>query len=138
MQLVVVIEESNRVLDSVPGIVAKQITESRRENGFTEIQRKVITACATQVWKRITDALGLGVISEAKVLLPALRTLAVLMCKSPPRHPAVVEHCIDPLKDLFLEETKKRLRRVFEELVPGITSEIGSGGSTGLIGSTGS
>lgn len=125
VQLVVVIEESNRLLDSVPGKVAEQITKSRRESGLAKIEHQVITACAKQVWKRLTSALGLTVISDAKVLLPALRTLAVLMCKSPPRHPAVIEHCVDPLKALLIQETKKRLRRVFDELVPQITAELG-------------
>ncbi|RKT83191.1 hypothetical protein SAMN05421805_105331 [Saccharopolyspora antimicrobica] len=124
VQLVVVIEESNHLLDSVPGMVTDRIVRSRQENGFAGVERKVIAACATQVWKRLIDALGLAVISDAKVLLPALRTLAVLMCKSPPRHPGLVEHCVDPLKAFFVEETKKRLKHVFEGLVPQITAEI--------------
>ncbi|MGW1682317.1 hypothetical protein [Saccharopolyspora sp. NPDC002376] len=123
VQLVVVIEEANRLLDAVPGYVAKQITKSRRENGFTKIERKVIIACTKQVWQRLTSALGLTVISDAKVLLPAMRTLAILMCKSPARHPAVVEHCVDPLKSFLFQETKNRLKRVFEDLVPQITAE---------------
>ncbi|MDA3646311.1 hypothetical protein LZ318_28825 [Saccharopolyspora indica] len=134
VRLVVAIEESNRLLDSVPGMVTDQIMRSRQENGYAEVQRKVITACATQVWKRLTDALGLTVISDAKVLLPALRTLTVLMCKSPPRHPAVVEHCVDPLKAHFVEETKKRLKHVFEGLVPQITAEISGTGQTAHAG----
>ncbi|MCX2731075.1 hypothetical protein OOZ19_12560 [Saccharopolyspora sp. NFXS83] len=122
--LVVVIAESNRVLDSVPDQVAKKITESRSANGLTKIQGKVVAACVRQVWKRLTGALGLTLLSDAKALLPALRTLAVLMCKSPPRHPAVVEHCVDPLKSWFVQQTKERLQRVFGDLVPQIESDI--------------
>ncbi|SEG76808.1 hypothetical protein SAMN02982929_03573 [Saccharopolyspora kobensis] len=138
VQLVVVIEESNRVLESVPRMVTDQIVRSRQENGFTEVERKVITACAAQVWKRLTDALGLTVISDARVLLPALRALAVLMCKSPPRHPALVKHCVDPLKAFFVEETKKRLKHVFEGLVPQITAEVnGTNPAAQAAGSSG-
>lgn len=124
VQLVVVIEKSNHLLDSVPDKVADMIIDSRRSNGFPEIQRKVIAACAREVWKRLASVLGLTAISDARSLLPALRTLAVLMCKSPPRHPAVVEHCLDPLKTALVLETKKRLQRVFGELVPQITSDV--------------
>ena len=125
VQLVVVVEESNRLLSSVPDKVAKEITKSRRANGFAKIQRKVVVASARQVWKRISDALGLTAISDAKALLPMLRILTVLMCKSPSRHTAVVTHCVDPLKNILFHEPKKRLRQVFGDLTPEIATDLG-------------
>lgn len=125
VQLVVVIEESNRLLSSVPDKVAKEIVKSRRANGLTKIQRKVVAASARQVWKRLSGALGLTAISDAKALLPVLRILAVLMCKSPSRHTAVITHCVDPLKNILFHETKKRLRQVFGDLAPQITADLG-------------
>lgn len=128
VQLVLVIEKSNQLLDSVPETVTKGIIESRRENRRTEIQRKIVSACVKQAWKRLAGAFGLTVLSDAKALLPVLRALAVLMCKSPPQHRAVVRHCLDPLKSLLLQETKKQLLRVFGGLVPRITSDIDGDG----------
>lgn len=125
VQLIVVIEGSNRLLASVPDKVAKEITKSRREGRLARIQHTVIAASARQVCDRLTGALGLTAIGDAKALLPALRMLAVLMCKSPPRHTAVIKHGMDPLKKLLFHETKKRLRRVFSNLVPEITTDLG-------------
>lgn len=125
VQLVVVIEESNRLLSSVPDKVAREIIKSRRANRLAKIQRKVVVASARQVWKRLSDAVGLTAISDAKALLPVLRILAILMCKSPSRHTAVVTHCVDPLKNVLFHETKKRLRQVFGELTPEIATDLG-------------
>ncbi len=130
VQLVVLIEESNHLLGSVPDKVVEGITKFRSEKGLTKIERSVIAASAKQIWTRITGALGLTAISDAKALLPVLRTLAFLMCKSPSRHTAVVEHCLDPLRPLLFQETKNRLKRVFSDLVPEITSDLESDGPT--------
>lgn len=124
VQLIVIIEEANHLLASVPDKVAKEVTKSRRKEKLTRIQRTVITASARQVCNRLSGALGLTTIGDAKALLPALRMLAVLMCKSPSRHVAVVEHGLDPLNQLLFHETKKRLRRVFSSLVPEITADL--------------
>ncbi|GAB2734227.1 hypothetical protein GCM10027174_03750 [Salinifilum aidingensis] len=128
VQLVVVIEESNRLLDSVPEAAAEKITKSRRAHKLPEVDKKVITAAVRQLWKRLTDALGLTAVSEAKALLPALRVLALLTCKSPPRHPEVLRRCADPLRTLLLHETKERLKRAFGEEVPHISSELSGDG----------
>lgn len=125
VQLVVVIEESNCLLSSVPDKVAREIIKSRRANRLAKIQRKVVVASARQVWKRLSDAVGLTAISDAKALLPVLRILAILMCKSPSRHTAVVTHCVDPLKNILFHETKKRLRQVFGDLTPEIAPDLG-------------
>ncbi|MHA6798346.1 hypothetical protein [Bounagaea algeriensis] len=129
VQLVLVIEESNHLLNAVPRTVTAKITESYHVRKLSVIDKRVITACVRQVWKRLTDALGLTVITDAKPLLPALRVLALLTCKSPPRHPAVVQYCADPLKSFLLHRTKKRLSWVFGEKVPHITSDLESGAS---------
>lgn len=128
--LVVLIEESNRLLDSVPDKLAERICKARADQGLTNIERRVVAACAEQIWKRLQGALGLSVITDAEVVLPALRTLAVLMCKSPPKHPAVVQHCVDPLEQHFAEETKQRLLDTLEEFVPQI--EAGQRAVSGL------
>lgn len=125
VQFVIIIEEANHLLGSVPDKVVDGITKFRSERRLSQVERSVIAASAKQVWKRITGALGLTAISDAKALLPVLRTLAFLMCKSPSRHTAVIEHCLDPLKTLLLHETKKRLRRVFSDLLPQITTDLG-------------
>ncbi|MHA6802299.1 hypothetical protein [Salinifilum ghardaiensis] len=128
VQLVLVIEESNHLLNAVPRTVTAKITESYHVRMLSVIDKRVITACVRQVWKRLTDALGLTVITDAKPLLPALRVLALLTCKSPPRHPEVVRRCADPLRTLLLHETKERLKRAFGEEVPHISSELSGDG----------
>lgn len=122
-QLAVVINESNRVLDSVPDKVATAVATSR---GATKIQYKIIVSCVRQLWKQITNSLGLTAVSDAKKLLPALRALAFLVCKAPDRHDAVLRHALDPLKAALLPETKQRLKRVLHEQLPEITAELDS------------
>ncbi|WP_338601330.1 hypothetical protein [Saccharopolyspora sp. SCSIO 74807] len=125
VQLVVVIEEAKRAWDAVPQVVGKRLDKVVNASG-RKIPTKVVTACTKQLWKRLTEALGLGGIEQAATLLPALRTLAVLLCKSPSRHPAVVQHCLDPLKALLLDKAKQRLKQAFSEnLLPEIRAQLG-------------
>lgn len=126
-QLVVVIEESDRLLDSVPETVANAVAKSRRANEFGQVQHKVVLAGARQLWKQLTSALGLTAISDAKPLLPALRALAVFACKSPPHHSAVTVHCLGPLRAHLPREALERLSRVFGDLLPDSDANVGDG-----------
>lgn len=124
VQLVVVIEESKRAWDAVPEVVGKKLDAVVNASG-RKIPAKVVSACTKHLWTRLTGALGLTGIEQAAALLPALRTLAVVLCKSPPRHPAVVRHCLDPLQELLLDKAKARLKQAFSEnLLPEIHAQL--------------
>ncbi|GAA2354073.1 hypothetical protein GCM10009854_35120 [Saccharopolyspora halophila] len=124
VQLIVLVEEADRALDSVPGELTRAVTETCARQGGAEIERAVVEACVDRLWEHLRTALGLTAVADAKALLPALRTLAVLICKSPARHPAVLRHCVDPLGTVLVEETKQRLQATFGDLVPQIASGL--------------
>lgn len=122
-QSVLVIEESNKLLDNVPKQLTKLIASSRKN--FTKMQQRVVDSCAKHLWARLQHVLGLGVLKDARALLPALRILAILVCKQPSKHEVVVQHCIDPLRQRLLTATKAFLLRVFGNWVPRIMAEDG-------------
>lgn len=122
VQLVVLVEEADELLGSVPDRLAARILRTRATRGFAALEREVVTACVEQVWARLRTALGLDVVSDAAGALPALRILAVLLCKQPPKHPAVVKHGIDPLGHLLLDETRERLTTALGDFLPRIAA----------------
>lgn len=124
VQPAVLVEEADHALDSVPDELTRLLVRARDEKGLATIEREVVSACVTQLWERLRTALGLTAVADAKALLPALRALGLLICKSPARHRAVVRHCVDPLQTVLVQETKQRLQHTFADLVPQITSDL--------------
>lgn len=116
-QLAHVIDEGLKLLDSVPDRVCDLVLRSRRDKNWPPITEKLVRVAAKSVWRRVRLLTFFGLL-RLRTILPVVRVLAVLMCKAPERHRAVVEYCMDPLGKQLLAETKKRLLAVLRDWLP--------------------
>jgi hypothetical protein len=91
-QLAHAIDEGLKHIDSVPDRIADWVMKSREKSRWRYLDRPII--------------------------LPIVRLLAILICKAPERHQAVVECCVDPLSKRLFSEIKERLVRVLPEWLP--------------------
>lgn len=111
------IDEGLRHIDSVPDRIADWVMTSREQSGWRPLEDWVVRAAAKSLWKRARTVTFLGLLNRP-VVLPATRLLAVLICKAPERHRAVVEYCLDPLDKQLLAAIKDRLVEVLWEWLP--------------------
>jgi len=116
-QLAHVIDEGLKLLDSVPDRVCDLVLKSRRGGKWPPITEKVVRIAAKSMWRRVRLLTFFGFL-ELRTILPVVRVLAVLMCKAPERHRAVVEYCMDPLGKQLLAETKERLLAALRDWLP--------------------
>jgi hypothetical protein len=116
-QLAYVIDGGIKFFEQVPDRVAQLILKARKDAGRFPLEELIVKTAVKTVWKYIRGPI-VGWIIPARKLLAAVRTLAVLICKAPERHRAVVEHCLDPLAAQLTSETKERLIKVLREWLP--------------------
>jgi hypothetical protein len=112
-----VADEGLKLLDSVPDRLCDLVLKSRRDKGWPPITEKVVRIAARSMWRRVRLLTFFGLL-KLRTILPVVRMLAVLMCKAPERHRAVVEYCMDPLGKQLLGETKNRLLAALREWLP--------------------
>ncbi|WP_173130135.1 hypothetical protein [Kibdelosporangium persicum] len=117
-QLAYVVDSGIKVFDQVPDRVAQLILKSRKDAGRLPLEELVVKTAVKSVWKYIHGLAIFGWIIPARTFLPVVRTLAVLICKAPERHRAVVQHCLDPMAGELTSETKQRLIKVLREWLP--------------------
>ncbi|MEV0069685.1 hypothetical protein [Amycolatopsis sp. NPDC050768] len=121
-----VIDEGLKFFDDIPDRVTKLILESRKEHRRLPLEEIVVKTAVKSVWSLLQPPLTpLAILNGFKKLLPAVRILAVLICKSPERHEAVVTYCIDPLAKSLTEKVKKRLLKTLSNWLPGLMDEAG-------------
>lgn len=121
------IDEADKRVDQVPHLVADRLLTSRRAGKFAVVERKVVESAAKHLWQMICSSVDAGAFSQAKSSLPVIRLLALLLCKSPGAHPAVLRHAVDPLRHQFIDRTKEMLREVFApDWIPGL-AQAGTG-----------
>jgi hypothetical protein len=120
-QLAHVIDDGMKFFGSVPERVTDLILKSRAESGRLRLERFVVKVAVNSVWKCVK---GLTLFGRVRKLLLVIRILSVLLCKAPERHRAVVEYCLDPLKNKLTLEAKQRLVRVLREWLPEIENEL--------------
>jgi hypothetical protein len=120
-QLAHVLDEGLKLLESVPDRVVDLVMKSRKEARWRDVEERVLRIAARSVWRKIRLLAFFGVLSR-KVALPLVRMLAVLSCKAPERHRAVVEYCVDPLGKQLLAETKDRLKTALSDWLPQLTA----------------
>lgn len=113
-QIAHVLHEGFKHLDSVPDRITDLVMMSRKEARWREIEKRLVRIAARSVWGKVEP---FGTVIR-RVALPVIRLLAVLICKAPERHQAVVEYCVDPLGKQLLSETKKRLTAVLFDWLP--------------------
>ncbi|WP_336158155.1 hypothetical protein [Amycolatopsis sp. VC5-11] len=109
-----------KLTGKVPELVTRLVLESRRESDRLPLEEFVVRTAVNSIWKHLKVLMPFGWLVLVKRMVPIIRILAVLMCKSPERHEAVVRYCVDPLTGQLRDETKRRLRKVLDDWLPGL------------------
>lgn len=104
-----------KLTGKVPELVTRLVVESRRGSDRLPLEEFVVRTAVNSIWKHVKVLMPFGWLVLVKRMVPIVRILAVLMCKSPERHEAVVRYCVDPLAGQLRDETKRRLRKVLED-----------------------
>lgn len=116
-QLAHAIDGGLKHLESVPDRIADWVMKSREQSRWRHLEDRVVRTAARSLWKRVRLVTFSGLLNRA-VVLPVVRVLAILICKAPERHEAVVRYCVDPLeKDLFAK-IRDKLVAVLSEWLP--------------------
>ncbi|WP_155542456.1 hypothetical protein [Amycolatopsis camponoti] len=123
-QLAHVLDEGVKLFDKVPDKVTDLIIKSRRASERLPLEDLIIKTAVKSVWKFVQGLSLFGWVIQVRKFLPVVRVLAVFICKAPERHKAVVEYCLDPLREQLTSETKERLAKVLREWLPEITAEV--------------
>ncbi|GLY71249.1 hypothetical protein Atai01_78680 [Amycolatopsis taiwanensis] len=123
-QLAHVIDDGIKLFDKVPDRAAELIMKSRAKDGRIPVEKMVVRIAVKSVWGHIQNLTPFGWVAQVRRFVLVVRILAVLICKAPERHQAVVTYCLDPLGDQLTSETKKRLVKVLREWLPRTVSEL--------------
>jgi hypothetical protein len=113
-----VLAATTKLLDGAPDKIADLVLKSRKKGKWRPIQEKLIRIACHSLWSQVQRLTFFGLFDPVPKILFLVRILGVLICKAPERHKAVVEYCLDPLKDQLRSETKKRLVSVLEIWLP--------------------
>jgi hypothetical protein len=124
-QLAHAIDAIGELVDSIPDHVIDMIMISREESKRFPLEKFVVKVVVKATWKYLQGLPFFSWFAQVRKFLPVIRILAILMCKAPERHPAVVEYCIDPLEDQLTAETKRRLVGVLRESLPRMAQQVG-------------
>ncbi|WIX79152.1 hypothetical protein QRX50_48875 [Amycolatopsis carbonis] len=124
-QIAHVIDEGLTLFDNLPDRATALILASREEDRRLPLEEFVVKVAVKSVWTLIKSLTPLGWINGFRKALPIIRILAVLICKSPERHEAVVRYCVDPLTTLLTNEVKKRLVKTLSDWLPRLVGEPG-------------
>ncbi|MGW4487539.1 hypothetical protein ACWEOE_27285 [Amycolatopsis sp. NPDC004368] len=120
------IDEGVKFFDDVPDRVTNLIMASRKEHRRQPLEEFVVKTAVKSMWNVLQPLVTpLAALNGFKKLLPVIRVLAVLICKAPERHEAVVTYCIDPLAKSLTETVKKRLLKTLDGWLPGLADEEG-------------
>ncbi|WP_326568974.1 hypothetical protein VSH64_45720 [Amycolatopsis rhabdoformis] len=121
-----VIDEGAKFFDDIPDRVTKLILASRTAPRRLPLEEIVVKTAVKSMWNLLQPlAAPLAVLTGFKKLLPVIRLLAVLICKAPERHEAVVTYCVDPLTKSLTDAVKKRLVKALSSWLPGLMDEVG-------------
>jgi hypothetical protein len=90
---------------------------SREQSRWRHLEAAVVRAAARSVWSKVKFVTSFGLLNRT-IVLPVIRLLAVLMCKAPERHRAVVEYCVDPLGKGLFARIKEQLVEVLSDWLP--------------------
>lgn len=108
--LVYAIDKFKQYWDRMPDYIGSQIVDSRAANGRTALPAETIDIAVRTAWKAFSELLQTDRLKE---VLVAVRVLAILICKAPEEHRAVVQFCIVPLTNgIISPATKARLQEV--------------------------
>lgn len=118
------VDEGLRAVDKVSDQVVDAIIASRKENKWLPIERMIIRIAVNSLWRHICAAATSGLLGKGRAILPALRVLAILICKAPERHRAVIMYCIDPLEKQLWTATKKKLVEAFCDWLPHMRADL--------------
>lgn len=124
-QLAHEIDQGLSVADNVPDYVADRIIQCREKEKRDPVGDQIVKSAVRATWKRIQRLSTLGILAKSRAVRLIIRILAMLVCKQPERHQAVVQYCIDPFRKQLLMKTKERLISVFHEWLPDTKNELG-------------
>ncbi|WP_179773283.1 hypothetical protein [Amycolatopsis endophytica] len=118
-QLAHAVDEGLKLVDKVPDWVAEAVIKARQDANRMPLEPVIVKSVVKNLWKHVKLMTIAGLIAKGKTMVLVFRVLAVLICKSPDHHRAVVEYCVNPLGDKLLADTRQRLAEAFQEwLVP--------------------
>ena len=118
------IANGTRLVDSIPDRIAEIIIKHRKDEGRKPLENIIIKSAVKNIWKQINKLFGVGVRVKINTTLFIVRVLAIFICKSPERHRAVVEYCVDPLKNELKEKTKEKLLEVLHDWLPNLKKKF--------------
>ncbi|QYN25605.1 hypothetical protein [Amycolatopsis sp. DSM 110486] len=120
------IDEGVKAVDGIPDRATNLILASRKAHRRLPLEEIVVKTAVKSMWNLLQPlAPPLAALNGFKKLLPVVRVLAVLICKSPERHEAVVTYCVDPLTKSLTDAVKKRLLKTLSGWLPGLADEEG-------------
>ncbi|QFU94544.1 hypothetical protein [Amycolatopsis sp. YIM 10] len=105
-------------IDKIPAHVTELVIKARANENRAPIEEVIVGLAVKHVWNYLQTLTLFGLVAKGKATIVALRVLAILMCKQPDRHKAVVQYCVDPLGKHLKEETKERLKTTLQDWLP--------------------
>ena len=116
-QLAHAIDMGLKQINSVPDRIADWVMKSREQSRWRYLEDRVVRTAARSLWGKLKYVTFCGMLNRATVL-PLTRMLAILICKAPERHQAVVEYCVDPLGKRLFAMIKEQLVKVLADWLP--------------------
>lgn len=119
------LDQGSKVMERIPDRISELIMKSRENENRLPLEEFIVKSAVKNVWKHLGDLAVYGLLGKSRAVLPVVRLLAILMCKKPERHRAVVEYCIDRIGGQLREATKQILLDVFREWMPTLQTKLG-------------
>ena len=114
-QLAHAVDEGLKLVGKVPDRIADAVIYARRNADRSSLGSAIVKAAVKSVCKHASRLWFAGLFAKGETAVVVFRVLAVLMCKAPDDHRAVVEYCIQPLGDKLESVTKEWLADAFQD-----------------------
>ncbi|MFI6029368.1 hypothetical protein [Amycolatopsis magusensis] len=112
------LDQAVTVVDKIPDHVADVIIKARTNERRPPVEDVIVKLAVKYVWTYLQKLTLFGLTAKGKAVVVTLRVLAILMCKQPDRHKAVIQYCVDPMGQYLKDETKERLKTTLQDWLP--------------------
>lgn len=109
------IDTGINAVEGVPSYLTTALAKSRHRRSSL-LSEKLIELVANNLWAKIIQLVP--IVGQLRELLPAIRVLAVMICKAPERHEEVTRYCLDPLVKELSQESLRSLVAVLRDWLP--------------------
>ncbi|UJW34053.1 hypothetical protein L3Q67_09955 [Saccharothrix sp. AJ9571] len=112
------LDQAVTMVDKIPDHVADVVIKSRPNEKRPHVEDVIVKLAVKYVWTYLQKLILFGLTAKGKALVVTLRVLAILMCKQPDRHKAVIQYCVDPMGQHLKDETKEKLKTTLQDWLP--------------------